>query len=83
MIRFEEVLERLLPDVEWVCYGSNLEGLTIFNESIEKPTQAKIDKALKEIVMENEKAKIDASTKRAEVLTRLGITSEEAALLLS
>ena len=83
MIRFEEVLERLLPDVEWVCYGRNLEGLTIFNESIKKPTQAQIDKAFKEITLENEKAKIDASTKRAEVLTRLGITSEEAALLLS
>lgn len=47
------------------------------------PTQAEIDKAIKDVKaqeVKDEKAKAEA---KAELLTRLGITAEEAQLLLA
>jgi len=82
MIRFENAIERLFPDTEWVCYGANLDGLEFMDKSIKKPTQAQIDAALKELEAEAiSESKTNASAKSA-LLEKLGITEDEAKLLL-
>ena len=83
MIRFEDALDRLCPDTEWVCYGANLDGLEFMDKSIKKPTQAQINAALKELETEAiSESKANASAKSA-LLAKLGITEDEAKLLLS
>ena len=47
------------------------------------PTKAEIEKEIVKIKAAEEKAKVNAETAKAELLDRLGITADEAALLLS
>jgi hypothetical protein len=49
----------------------------------EAPSQDEIDAALIEIKAEEAQAKLDKATEKAALLERLGITAEEAKLLLS
>lgn len=46
------------------------------------PTQAEIDKAIEQVKAEEEAEKATQSQKRLELLERLGITEEEARILL-
>jgi len=46
------------------------------------PTKAEIEKEIVKIKAADEKAKVSAETAKAELLGRLGITAEEAKLLL-
>ena len=73
MIRFEDALNKLRPNTEWVCYGGNLEGLTFIDKSILKPTQDEIDAAILELQAEAENAKAAAQAK----LVALGLTVED------
>jgi hypothetical protein len=47
------------------------------------PTQAEIDKAIKKIKADEITAEANKATAKADLLERLGITAEEAQLLLS
>jgi hypothetical protein len=49
----------------------------------EAPTQAEIDKAIKQIKADEITAEANKATAKAELLERLGITAEEAQLFLS
>ena len=73
MIRFEDALNKLRPNTEWVCYGGNLEGLTFMDNSITKPTQNEIDNTISELEAEAENAKAAAQAK----LVALGLTVED------
>lgn len=77
MIRFEDAVNKLRPNTEWICYGGNLEGLTFMDESVVKPTQKQIDDALKELEKEAETAKTSAESK----LQALGLTLEDLKVL--
>ena len=79
MIRFEDAIVELRPNAQFVCYGGNLEGLKFDDPSITKPTQKEVDDTIKALEAK-EAAKPDA---KAALLERLGITADEAALLLS
>ena len=79
MISFTDAIVQLRPDAQFVCYGNTLEGLTFDNASITKPTQKEVDDTIKALEAK-EAAKPDA---KAELLKRLGITADEAALLLA
>ena len=52
MIRFEDALDKVRPNTEWLCYGATLEGLTFMDASIVKPTQDEIDQAISELEQE-------------------------------
>lgn len=77
-ITLVEILHRLLPEVEWVMNDYDLETLTIITPNVAKPTQEQIDQMRNTILTERQQA-ADA---KANLLSRLGITEDEARLLL-
>ena len=79
MISFTDAIVELRPNAQFVCVGNSLEGLTFDDASITKPTQKEVDDTIKALEAK-EAAKPDA---KAALLKRLGITAEEAALLLA
>lgn len=60
MIKLNEVILRLYPNVEWTLNGDTLDGLYFNDQTITKPTKAQIDSAIAEIEAE----KAQAETKR-------------------
>ena len=78
MISFIDAIVELRPNAQFVCVGNTLEGLTFDDPTIKKPTQKEVDATIKALEAK-EAAKSDA---KAALLERLGITAEEAALLL-
>lgn len=81
MIRGADVLEMLLPNGGWVIYGNEYEGIQFLEcEPITKKQFE--DGFIKYPVWKAEQDEAKAN-KRAELLNRLGITEEEARLLLS
>ena len=79
MISFTDAIVELQPNAEFVCYGNNLEGLKFDDSSVIMPTQKEVDNTLKAL----EAKQAAKPTAKAELLSRLGITSKEAVLLLS
>lgn len=74
-----KVLDSLMPGVEWSISNDDLSTLEIHTEGIAMPTQKQIQDEMKRL--ENlEKAKPAA---KSALLERLGITADEATLLLS
>ena len=81
MAKSYQVLEILIPSGEWVQVGDTFEGITFLgSETITKAEYeagfAKVDSMLAE-------AEAKAATDKAALLTKLGITADEAKLLLS
>jgi hypothetical protein len=81
IIDYSQILTKKYPDEEWTMDGDNYSGLTWLSDS-PKPTQSTLD-ALWETVKAETIADIEtrAAAKNA-LLERLGITADEAALLL-
>lgn len=78
-MEIEKVVQSLLGDSEWSMSDGDLKTLVIHTEGVSAPTEKQINDEIKRL--ENlEKTK--ASSKAA-LLERLGITADEAALLLS
>jgi len=81
MARADQVLTMLIPNGGWIATGEDYEGIEFLDcEPITK--KQFIDGFAK---YDDWKAKQDSDTasNKAALLTKLGITSEEAALLLS
>jgi len=73
-----KVLDSLMPGVEWSLSNDDLSTLEIHTEGITMPTEKQIKDEIKRL--ENlEKSK---SAVKAALLERLGITADEATLLL-
>jgi hypothetical protein len=71
-------LKNLAPQAEWTLNGDNYDDLIWLSEGT-KPTKAAIQKEIDDLP-----AKANSSiAAKAELLNKLGITAEEAALLLS
>lgn len=77
-----KALQFLVPDSEWTLSGDNYLDLVWLSNGTQ-PSVADIEKAIIAIPLKEAKAKADAETAKAALLTKLGITAEEAALLLS
>jgi hypothetical protein len=81
-ISYTEILKREYAGSEWTLNGDNYEGLVWLSDTT-KPTKKELDdlwnKVQTEIATETE-AK---ATAKAALLDRLGITADEAKLLLS
>lgn len=82
-ISLAEAVSHVHPGSEFVVYGSSLEGLTFIKPKNLTITQEQIDNAIIQIQAEREAAANAKNEQKAELLARLGITAEEAKLLLS
>jgi hypothetical protein len=81
MITLDIVLLNLYPGAEWSLTGDTYEDL-IWHSETTKPTKKELEDGRKTVAVLLEKEKTDRETKRTELLARLGITADEAALLL-
>jgi hypothetical protein len=81
MIDYAAILSLRYEGAEWTLNGDNYDGLTWLSDS-PKPTKAKLDGEWESVKNELQaKAEAKESAKAA-LLDRLGITAEEAQLLL-
>ena len=81
MIDYAAILTRKYKDAEWTLNGDDYAGLTWVSDST-KPTKAALDALWDEV-----KAEIEAEIKgkaaaKASLLEKLGITADEAKILL-
>jgi len=74
-------IHKLRPNKEWVLDEQT--GLKFFDENVIAPTDTEIAAAMSEIEANDAVAESQKLIQKAEVLDRLGITEEEAKLLLS
>jgi hypothetical protein len=81
MANSSEVMSMIYPDGGWVAVGEDFEGI----QFLECPpiTKTAYNKAASEYEAWKLKVKTDKETAKAALLTKLGITAEEAKLLLS
>ena len=78
-----KALKNLCPDAEFTFTDEDYSSITwIKNDGIE-PTQKQIDDEIKAIKANEAKEASDKAVAKAALLDRLGITQEEATLLLS
>lgn len=83
MATIEQALNELLPGVEWKITDGDLTTLEIFTEGIKAPTQTEINQTIKAIDLAVKKEAETKAIAKAALLERLGITEDEAKLLLS
>lgn len=83
MATIEQALIKLLPGVEWKITDGDLTTLEIFTEGIKAPTQTEINQTIKAIDLAVEKEAETKAIAKAALLEKLGITEDEAKLLLS
>ncbi len=81
-MELDKVIRYLRPNAEFVIYGDTLEGLKFINQTIVKPTQAEVDAAWITIQEAENQALIDQEAARQALFDRLGISADEAKLLL-
>lgn len=82
-ISLTDVIFHLYPNEEFVIVGGTIAGLEFVNSpDLAKPTQKQVDDAMKAIAAKREKDAETAIAAKNDLLARLGITAEEAALLL-
>lgn len=74
------VIQFLRPNAEFTLVGDKLDWL---DENQTKPTDKEIESAVPAYLEKIENDKIEMETKKAEILKRLGITHEEARIILS
>jgi hypothetical protein len=75
------ILSTHFGDDQWTLNGDDYEGLTWLSES-PKPSQKELDDLWPATVKAFEKKASDAVAARQAILDRLGITADEAKLLL-
>jgi hypothetical protein len=81
-ILLSKAIKYLKPNAEFSFEKADY--LTIKWDALEgdAPTQAEIDAAIEQVKVDEAQAAIEAETKRQALLDRLGITADEARLLL-
>ena len=82
MIDYTLILNKKYEGKEWVLDGDFYEGLNWLDDS-PKPSKEELDSLWESVKEEVVAEKEDKETARQAILARLGITAEEAALLLS
>jgi hypothetical protein len=76
-----EAIKYLTPEAEWTLSGDDYNDI-IWLSNHAKPTLAEIEAEIAQIPARKEAAKIEAESKKAALLDKLGITADEAKLLL-
>jgi len=77
-----EALNKLLPNVEWKITDNDLSTLEIFTEGFANPTKKQIEDTIKDLQNEHDLAQQNKAAEKAALLAKLGITEDEAKLLL-
>jgi len=80
LILTTRAIHRLRPNSEWVLDEHT--GLKFFDETTSVPTDVEIQQAIEEIKTEDAEKIISQAAKRQALLDKLGITEDEARLLL-
>ena len=78
-----KAIQLIRPGAEFVIIDNDLENIIWHILDGEVPTKKEILDAVKQVEADELKAAKDAATAKAAILDRLGITAEEAALLLA
>lgn len=73
-----KVLTSLMPEVEWSISNDDLNTLEIHTEGVTAPTAKQVQDEIKRLTQ----LEISKPAAKTALLDRLGITAEEAALLL-
>jgi hypothetical protein len=76
-----KALLNLVPNAEWTLSGDDYSKLNWLSDGV-APTYADIEKMILSLPAKEDKAKIDAEKAKTNLLNKLGITAEEAAILL-
>ena len=74
-----KALKSLLGTAEWTMSGDDLSTLVIHTEGVKAPTKAQVDAQIKKAA-EEEANKVAV---KIAILERLGLTEEEASLILA
>ena len=82
MIDYPAILTRHYAGSEWTLNGDEYSGLTWLSDS-EKPTQEELDGLWDATLAAIAQEKTDRETARQALLDRLGITADEARMLLA
>jgi hypothetical protein len=77
-----DVLNMLLPQGGWIIVGDDFDGITWVDER-PRCTKAKFEAGFAQYDSFKAAQDLDNVTKKEALLTKLGITTDEAALLLS
>ena len=78
-----DAILKLKPNSQFVYYGSDYSTIKWDVLDGDAPTQAEIDQAIEQVKIEEAQAEVTKAQAKADLLTRLGITADEARLLLS
>lgn len=81
MIDYPAILTRHYAGTEWTLNGDEYSGLTWLSDT-EKPTQEELDALWEPTLAMIEQEKADKTAARQALLDRLGITEDEARMLL-
>ena len=81
MVKAVEVLEMLRPEGGWVISGEEFEGISFI--SCKPLTKKEFVDGYAEIDSFKERKKIELDAAKKEILNRLGITEDEAKILLA
>ena len=81
MIDYALILTVKYKGLQWVLDGDDYEGLTWLSDTI-KPTKEELDSQWQSVIDEIQAEKTAKATARQAVLDRLGLTAEEAQLIL-
>jgi hypothetical protein len=76
-------IQKLKPNSEYVIQSDDYSTIKWVVLEGEAPTQAEIDAAIEQVKAEELAAEAKAATDKAALLAKLGITADEAKLLLS
>ena len=77
-----KALNNLVPNAKWSLVGDDYADLVWLSDGT-KPSVADIEKEIAAIPAKEAKAEADLHAKKAALLAKLGITADEAALLLA
>ena len=78
MITTVQAITSLRPNVEWTMNGDDVEGITWHTPDAKPLTSAEVNAEIKRL----EAVELSKVSAKAALLERLGITADEAALLL-
>lgn len=82
-IKIDEAILHIHPGAEFVIYDNDLNKLTFLKPADLTVTQEQVDAALVELEQIRQAEAEAKAAQRQAILDRLGLTSEEARLLLS
>jgi hypothetical protein len=78
-----KAIKKLKPEAEFSLINDDYATIKWDKLKGDAPSQSEIDEAIEQVKADEAKAKLENAAKKASLLDRLGITEEEAKLLLS